>query len=260
MLYSRLNDAGTAFEPQRNVMQIGSALDGGGTVSADAEGNVYVAWQAAEVAGRGEAARRFWVTHSADDGKTFPKEHPATSEATGACGCCSTRIFADPRGEVLALYRAATGGTARDMFLLTSHDHAATFSGHSVDPWVLNTCPMSSEAFAASPSGPLASWETKGQVYFARVDSRTGRTGPVTAAPGPSTARKHSTLGVNNRGEILFAWTEGTGWQRGGALAWQIYGPDGQPLGRTKRMEGGIPAWGLPTVVALSDGSFLLVH
>src|SRR5437773_12468425 len=44
MLYTRLNDAGTAFEPQRCLMQISRALDGGGSVAADDMGQVYVAW------------------------------------------------------------------------------------------------------------------------------------------------------------------------------------------------------------------------
>jgi hypothetical protein len=38
MLYTRLNDAGTAFEPQRNVIQSAYGLDGGGAVAADASG------------------------------------------------------------------------------------------------------------------------------------------------------------------------------------------------------------------------------
>src|SRR5262249_13223052 len=44
MLYTRSAPQGTAFEPQRNLMQRTSALDGGGTVAADGAGNVYVAW------------------------------------------------------------------------------------------------------------------------------------------------------------------------------------------------------------------------
>src|ERR1051326_7546330 len=44
MLYTRLNDQGTAFEPQRNLMLRTFGLDGGGTIAADAAGNVYVAW------------------------------------------------------------------------------------------------------------------------------------------------------------------------------------------------------------------------
>src|SRR5205085_11145752 len=44
MLYARLNDAGTAFEPQRNVIQAAFGLDGSGSVYADDAGNVGVAW------------------------------------------------------------------------------------------------------------------------------------------------------------------------------------------------------------------------
>jgi hypothetical protein len=40
MLYARLNDAGDAFEPQRNVISRYYGLDGGGSVAADREGNV----------------------------------------------------------------------------------------------------------------------------------------------------------------------------------------------------------------------------
>ena len=42
MLYTRLNDAGTAFEPQRDLIRMARGLDGGGAVAADGVGNVYV--------------------------------------------------------------------------------------------------------------------------------------------------------------------------------------------------------------------------
>jgi hypothetical protein len=44
MLYSRLNDAHTAFEPERSLMTRTFGLDGGGAVAADSAGNVYVSW------------------------------------------------------------------------------------------------------------------------------------------------------------------------------------------------------------------------
>ena len=46
LFYTRLNDAGTAFEPERNVITYAWGLDGGSSVAADPEGNVYVAWHA----------------------------------------------------------------------------------------------------------------------------------------------------------------------------------------------------------------------
>ena len=87
MLYSRLNDAGMAFEAQRNLMRKTFVLDGGGTVAADAAGNVYVAWHGLRVGSPpGEINRKVWVASSTDDGATFAEEVPATEERTGACG------------------------------------------------------------------------------------------------------------------------------------------------------------------------------
>ncbi len=111
MLYTRLNDAGTAFEPERNVMQFADGLDGGASVAADNFGHVYVVWHA-NPEHNGEAHRRVWMAHSSDDGKTFAREVAADrgigQEPIGACGCCGMRAFADDKGTLYILYRAAT--------------------------------------------------------------------------------------------------------------------------------------------------------
>ena len=44
MWHARLNDAGTAFEPQRDVMQFTGSLDGGGAVAVAGGLNVFVFW------------------------------------------------------------------------------------------------------------------------------------------------------------------------------------------------------------------------
>ena len=41
-----MNDSGTAFETERNVIHAAYGLDGGGSVAADDQANVYVAWHA----------------------------------------------------------------------------------------------------------------------------------------------------------------------------------------------------------------------
>src|SRR5262249_47963202 len=158
-LYTRMNEAGTGFERERNLMQFTSALDGGGSVAADAAGNVYVAWHGNDRPGSGETNRRMWIARSTDDGRTFSRDAPAYASPTGACGCCGARAFADSHGAVYILYRAATGGVDRDMVLLTSRDRGDSFSGSRVQRWKLNACPMSSESFAETTSGVLAAWE-----------------------------------------------------------------------------------------------------
>lgn len=119
---------------------------------------------------------------------------------------------------------------------------------------------MSSEALVEGPNGVLAAWETQGQVKFARVDPKALSLSSPIGAPGSGQNRKHPVLAVNSRGETLLVWTEGTGWNKGGALCWQLYDPGGKPTGEPGRMEGGVPAWGLAAVVPRPDGGFLLLH
>lgn len=258
MLYARMNDARTAFEAQRNVMQFSGGLDGGGSVAADKSGNVFVAWH-----GRGEKEgeehRRVWVARSTDDGKSFSREVAAWGEPTGACGCCGMRAFADRQGNVHLLYRAATERENRDMYLLTSDNRGQSFSGTLLDKWKLNACPMSSAALADGTVGLLAAWETQGQVYFASLNAKK----PQSLAPIPATSTtgksRHPALAVNPRGETLLVWTEGTGWKKGGALAWQLYDSQGKPMGEKGEMPG-IPVWSFAAVVAEKDGGFTIIY
>ncbi len=134
MLYSRLNDTGTAFEHERNLMHRSFGLDGGGSIAADGEGNVYVVWHGIGMDVRsgagpqGEARRTMWVAKSMDDGDTFREEEKAWQEPTGACACCSTKAFASRDGAIHALYRSATNAVHRDIYLITSKDHGKSFA------------------------------------------------------------------------------------------------------------------------------------
>ena len=117
---------------------------------------------------------------------------------------------------------------------------------------------MSSEALVEGPNGVLAGWETEGQVRWGKVSA--GGVPQHVSAPGTSRDRKHPALAVNRNGETLLVWTEGTGWQRGGALAWQVYDGAGRPAAQRGVVPGGIPVWGLATAVAGPDGGFTIIH
>ena len=254
MFHARLNDVGTAFEGQRNLMRDTSVLDGGGTVAADVAGNVYVAWHAVKTGDRGEENRQVWVARSTDEGKTFAKETPAWAEPTGACGCCSTRAYADGKGSVYVLYRSANAGDNRDIYLLSAKEKGADFRGTLIHKWKIAACPMSTLALAEGPGGVAAAWDTDGQIYFTTVKPGTTEFTKPQAAPGGGGKRKHPALALNAKGEMVLAWTEGTGWQKGGSLAWQVFDAPGRPTEEKGRVERGIPVWGVPTVVATGEG------
>jgi hypothetical protein len=258
MLYSRLDDSGRAFEPQRNVMQRSFGLDGGGSVAAAPDGNVYVAWHGIGESeandGEGEARRRVWMAKSSDQGRTFSPEIPPTGTRTGACACCGMKIYARSSGSVFGLYRSATETVHRDVYAFIYSDGSDVTWGRLLDRWEIGACPMSSMDIAEKGNTVIGAWETAGQVYWGPLDGPAGRI----AAPGEGKGRKHPRLAVNQRGEVLFVWTEGTGWNKGGALAWQLYDTAGQPAG-PKQESPGISPWSFGLPVATNDGRFAIL-
>jgi hypothetical protein len=258
MLYARLNDAGDAFEPQRNIIRHQPGLDGGGSVAADADGNVFVAWHAPEKEEHNEQDRRVWLARSTDDGKTFSPEVAISPLGNGVCGCCGMRITASPAGTLHVLFRGASTPTQRDVYLLTSTDHGASFSSQKVAEWEVARCPMSTAAFAHGNDGTLAGWESKDDVLFAGIDTD-GRVNPTLRLPGDG-RRRHPAAARNHRGQTLVAWTEGTGWKKGGSVAWQLYDRTNHPLVAANGRRDDLPVWSLPAAFARRDGTFVILY
>jgi hypothetical protein len=259
MLYTRLNKAGTAFEPQRNLIHSAWGIDGGGSVAADRAGRVYVLWHAPIPGRQGEANRRVWIAASNDDGKTFAPEHIAWDKPTGACGCCGLDAFADRHGTLFVLFRSAAQVVHRDMNLLVSRDHGASFQGSDISKWNVGYCVMSSESLTESQTGVLGAWETEKQVYFGRMNPTTGVLTEMLSAPGTGNNRKYPSITGNNRGQILLAWTEGMGWKKGGTLAWQVFDDNGRTVG-SEGHASGVPTWSLVSAFTAPDGSFRIIY
>lgn len=255
VLYARLNNAGTAFEPQQKVNESSWGADGG-TLAADSMNNVYVFWHAQPPGGKGENTRRVWMARSSDGGRSFAKETAVNDETTGVCGCCGMRAFAGADGTLRVLFRSATETVHRDMYLLTSKDRGSSFEAQKLSEWNIGACVMSTEAFAQGPGGILAAWESEKQVYFDRM--KAGAPAAI-GAPGTGVNRKYPALAVNSRGETLFAWTENMAWKKGGSLAWQVYDRNLTPQGRAGKTEG-VPAWSLLAAFAKPDGSFAVMY
>jgi hypothetical protein len=118
---------------------------------------------------------------------------------------------------------------------------------------------MSTFSLAQTSDAVVAAWETDGQIQFARiVDSVPQQIVSPPMPFGAARKRRHPSLAVNARGQILLAWSEGTAWQKGGSLAWQLHEKGGRSIA-TGRSEG-VPIWGLSAAFVGKDGRFTIVY
>ncbi len=258
LLYSRMNDAGTAFEQEINLLGKTALLDGGVSVAADPAGNVHVVWHAApESEQTSESDRRVFVATSTNDGVTFTSER-SIGIARGVCGCCSLRAIANPDGSVVILYRSALTASDRSATMVWSIDHGNTFEPVFRDPWMTAACPMSSASLARSSTGLVSAWETQGTIRFAMVHPQTQTMASVKTVSTRGKA-KHPTLAINGKGEVLCTWAEDTGWQRGGKVVWCRLDLDGNRVG-TEAILPDLPVWSFPAAFARDDGEFVVVY
>jgi hypothetical protein len=227
-------------------------------VAADNRGNVCLVWHALKKGKTpGEQNRKLWIARSSDGGKTFAPEEPVWSEPTGACACCSSKALFDSMGQMTILYRGARNGS-RDSYLIASTDQGQSFHSVWIDFWKIATCPMSTFALCKTAESITAAWETNGHIFYCSFSPKSADT-PIAHVAPVGANQKHPAVAVNSSGEMILVWTEGTGWQKGGALVWQVYDRDNRPTQVKGRLEGGIPVWGLPTAVAAEKG-FTIIH
>ena len=259
----KVSGASAQFEPERNLIGRTTLLDGGGSVAADSQGNVFVTWHAHPAgAPTDELHRRVFLARSTDDGMSFETEKAVNRESSGACGCCGLKSFADFRGRLSILYRDADNAGNRDMTLLTSMDHGKTFVSQVIGPWRASTCPMSTQSLSEGRDGALlVAFESGGQVFNALVPADpAGLRDPIRAPAGNSGSRKHPVMvsSANSGTGLLMAWTEGTGWAKGGSLVWEW--TDTATGKSVREMAAGVPVWGSPAVAAEQDGSFTIIY
>lgn len=255
MWYARLSSQGNVFEAQRAIGSRTMHLDGGGSVAADRSGRVHVVWHAAGVED-GEPHRQIYVATSTDDGARFAPEKGFANEG-GACGCCGVETLVDARGRLQILYRSAGAMIHRDAMWLTIGPQGAS-SPVTIQPWEVSACPMTTFAMASSADGIVAAWETQQQIYSAVLKPESREVSTITPI-GAGAVRKHPSVAINEAGDRLIAWTEGTAWARGGTVAWELRDRSGRTL-TSRAGAGTVPVWGLVAAVVRKDGSFLILH
>ncbi len=257
MFFTRSLDDGAGFEPQR-IISGDWPVDGGGAVAADRDGHLYVLWHSAP-AGKTEDDRRMFLKVSTDDGLTFKQEAFISPTNRGVCPCCAMQALVDRDGNLYVIFRAARNASDRDITLLTSTNRGVSFQHSTVARWRVESCPMSSMALTEIPTGVVAAWETQQQVYFGLIKRGTATVLSITAPPGQAPSRKHPAFAPTSAGGFLFAWTEHTGWKKGGSMAWHLFDATLKPAGELGNAPG-VAMWSFISAYAATPGHYVIVR
>ncbi len=259
MYYTRLSENKKEFEPQR-IISGEWPVDGGGAIAADKQGNIYVFWHSA-TPGSEEKDRTVFLRMSHNDGKDFREEKIISPTDIGVCGCCAMQAESDSEGNIYVVYRTATKNKNRDINLLVSNDSGKTFQDKILDRWELNACPMSSMSFGELEKSMLIGWETEQQVRMTLIAKGTVNSGQIISPTGDSKGSKHPVFATSPKGNVLISWTEGTGWEQGGSVAWLEYDADMNPVSETGRLPAGVSVWSfVASYYDRNDNTFYIFH
>ena len=212
--HARLDPGATAFSPVRNINRKPSE---GFSLAADEKGNVTACW----------LSDKLYASVSHDNGETFAPPVELNTRYN-PCNCCTTSAAYGEDGRLAVLYREETDNE-RDMFLVLWDQATGQMSRTRISRtlWKVDACPMTYYTVARARGGFVAVWPTRGQIYFARLDSQGAPMPPAEIqTPGKSGMRTGMLVLIAPDGTTLVAW------KKDGQVGWQSYDAEGRPLGQ----------------------------
>jgi len=246
LMYSSLKDDGQSFNAQRSLIASGFGIDGGASIAIDPPGHIAIAWHAPSKADGDETSRRVFVMQSTNEGATFSKPRAIGAAGTGACACCATETFFDADHRLNVIFRTARELVHRDMMLLTLGNDGRELQSTTLSAWNVGKCVMST----SSAAGNVIAVESQDHVLvFSDANQppiQLGKNNP-----------KHPRVAVS-KDQVLVAWTEETGWNKGGKMVWQLFNRKLVPLLSGEGKD--LPVWDYPAVATMGDGTFLVFY
>jgi hypothetical protein len=254
--YTRSTDGGRTFEAERNIVDIRTTCESA-TVTADQDGRVWVFWLDGRLPTNPDTAMAapIFMARSTDGGRTFARSERVRHDHPGfACACCRLEARLGPDGQLYLSFRSAYRNI-RDAYLLKGAKTENNFHAVRVseDNWNLDTCPGSGVPFTFDENGRvLASWMSRGRVYWSRSEPGGGRFGPRVGAPQPAGEENYSSVVTNPRGEVFLTWQEGR------RVRWATYNQAGVFTGR-QGIARNVSRLEKPLAFVGRDGEFHLV-
>jgi len=255
MLHSRLNDDGTAFDDEANIIGNTIGFEGAGAIVADQNSStVYAFWPGQTEPGP-EMGRNMYMAVSSDEGKNWSAPRKLDIDIKGNCRCCPIQATMDAHGNLYVLYRnsvrTSPSSWDKDTYLMTSNDAGKTWSKRLVQKWEKCGCPGALYSMSSGADGVYMGFSTRGKSSFAKVEKNLN----INAAPDTGKSSTRPMVATNKNGDVLFCWIEVQD------MVWQVYGRDGNAVAKASgRLKGAAAKWSNAAVVATHGGNFMLYY
>jgi hypothetical protein len=255
MLHSRLNDDGSAFEDETNIVGKTIGFEGVGAIVADPNSaNVYAFWPGQTEPGP-EMGRDMYMAVSEDEGKNWSAPRKLDINIEGNCRCCPIQAIMDSKGDMYIVYRnsvrTSPGSWDKDTFLMVSRDAGQSWDKSLVQKWEKCGCPGALYSMASGAEGVYMGFSTRGTSSFAKV----GKQLKINPAPGSGKSSTRPMVATNKKGDVLFCWVEVQD------VVWQMYDKNGNALANVAgRLNGVAAKWSNAAVVATDSGDFQLYY
>ena len=220
-LYSKSIGEGQ-FSPQRDMKGETTGIDGGGSVAANDNGQVFLVWHALPQKKTDEEDRQVFITVSKDNGNSFSTEKVISPKFIGASSGSSLKVAANGK-EVMVLFRGVKR-QKRDTYELLSRNNGLSFSNRIKTKEYLRYCPESSHAILPGKKDFIRVWEHKGLLNMVG-DSGTNS---VVDYPIKKIVQKHPFLAMNSKNQILVVWGNYTDIKKEGEMEWEMFELDGR--------------------------------
>jgi len=255
MLHSRLNDDGSAFEKEANIIGKTIGFEGAGAIVADQNSStVYAFWPGQTEPGP-EMGRDMYMAVSKDEGKNWSAPRKLDIDIEGNCRCCPIQATMDAQGNLYVLYRnsvrTSPGSWDKDTYLMASNDAGKTWSKRMVQKWEKCGCPGALYSMSSGADGVYMGFSTRGKSSFAKIDNKL----KINAAPDSGKSSTRPMVATNKNGDVLFCWVEVQD------VVWQVYDRNGNTVNKAGgRLNGAAAKWSNAAVVATPGGDFMLYY
>src|SRR5436190_4211541 len=231
VFYSYLDPGQTTFAHEMNLNHKPSDNY---SLAADDRGHVAVVWMAGKL----------FLTESSDNGASFRTQDIPIADP---CECCASRALFSKPGVLMISYRDKADNV-RDMHLITRVGGDGTFQKRrlSSTPWPITACPMTGAFLSNQAVQTVAAWETKGDVFYARIGASDRAPNEIKVARG-----KWPIALLSPDGKVLVSWKTGS------SLSWQKFDLNDKAEGlveSTRSLNANRHAG-----VVSKDGSFILI-